>query len=348
MAVKPARVNSVPVSGAAVGVGSVPGQAAVNNSSGEPPAVSLTHIGKRAAQVGGLAVAAYVIAAVASGQAAADTEAASSSQTGSGTSSAQRSDTSVGDDDRDASTSVGERSGRGDAAATSPPTEAESDNDSDRESAKDDIDDAAAGEDRTAERGGVGTLLDSTDSTSRGSGAGDDAPATARRDDEREEVRPGAEDGSLADDDEPTGAASGSEPELKSAVGSSPAAVPSVSTTDHLEVSAPVARTTVAPTAPAQTDVELTLLGWMRRTLFNQSPVVRYDTSLNVQDMSDGVITGNIGAVDPEGDKLTYTVLAGPGSGTLVVDELTGEFTFTPNETFAQSGGVDFFHRQGQ
>lgn len=342
MAVKPARVNSVAVSGTAVGVGSVPGQATLRNSSGEPPAVSLTHIGKRAAQVGGLAVAAYVIAAVASGQAAADTEAASSSQTGSGTSSAQRSDTSAGDDDRDASTSVGERSGRGDAAATSPPTEAESDNDSDRESAEDDIDDAA-GEDLTAERGGVGTLLDSTDSASRGSGAGDDAPATARRDDEREEVPPGAEDGTLADDDESTSTAGGSEPELRSAVGSSPAAVPSVSTTDHLEVPAAVARTTVAPTAPAQTDVELTLLGWMRRTLFNQSPVVRYDTSLNVQDMSDGVITGNIGAVDPEGDKLTYTVLAGPGSGTLVVDELTGEFTFTPNETFAQSGGVDFF-----
>lgn len=96
--------------------------------------------------------------------------------------------------------------------------------------------------------------------------------------------------------------------------------------------------------APHQTAVDWSVLGWIRRTLLNREPSIDYDVSLNVQDMNSGVITGNIGALDPEGDALTYKIVANPRSGTVVIDQLTGDFTFTPNQSFAASGGIDAFN----
>ncbi|QZY46149.1 hypothetical protein HZU38_06655 [Mycolicibacterium vanbaalenii] len=52
------------------------------------------------------------------------------------------------------------------------------------------------------------------------------------------------------------------------------------------------------------------------------------------------MITGNIGAVDPDGDRLTYKLIAGPQYGTVVIDPLTGNFTYTPTSYFAQRGGA--------
>ena len=73
-----------------------------------PPLATVAHIGKRAAQVGGVAVAAYVIAAVASGQAVADADTAS--QSDSVSSSASR-DAGSPDDDDAARPSPPERGG---------------------------------------------------------------------------------------------------------------------------------------------------------------------------------------------------------------------------------------------
>ncbi|WP_179466435.1 Ig-like domain-containing protein [Mycolicibacterium vinylchloridicum] len=84
-------------------------------------------------------------------------------------------------------------------------------------------------------------------------------------------------------------------------------------------------------------------LTWIRRTFFNRPPTVRYRASLNSQDMSNGVITGNIGALDPDRDRLSYTVIANPKYGSVAIDQLTGEFTFTPTELFAEFGGTDAF-----
>ena len=48
----------------------------------------------------------------------------------------------------------------------------------------------------------------------------------------------------------------------------------------------------------------------LRRNLFNQAPTINYDPD---QDMQTGqTITGKIGATDPEGDALTYTVTQAP------------------------------------
>ncbi|WP_163889704.1 Ig-like domain-containing protein [Mycolicibacterium hippocampi] len=97
------------------------------------------------------------------------------------------------------------------------------------------------------------------------------------------------------------------------------------------------------PHAPLQTAADWTLLGWMRRTFFNRPPTVEYDISLNAQDMSNGVIIGNIGAVDPDGDQLSYKLIAGSPYGTVVIDQLTGDFTFTPTLSFARAGGTTAF-----
>jgi len=65
-----------------------------------------------------------------------------------------------------------------------------------------------------------------------------------------------------------------------------------------------------APAPPAQPPTVWTLLAWVRRELFNGSP--RIDPVINPQ--TNGLITGNIGATDPDGDPLTYTVIGGPST----------------------------------
>jgi hypothetical protein len=48
------------------------------------------------------------------------------------------------------------------------------------------------------------------------------------------------------------------------------------------------------------------VLGWVRRTLFNQTPTIAYNPTTTVQ--TGQTVTGNIGATDAEGDTLTSTV----------------------------------------
>jgi large repetitive protein len=54
----------------------------------------------------------------------------------------------------------------------------------------------------------------------------------------------------------------------------------------------------------------------------------------------DTVLTGQIIATDIENDTLTYTVATQPTNGVLVLDAVTGSFTFTPNSNF---NGLDSF-----
>ena len=54
-------------------------------------------------------------------------------------------------------------------------------------------------------------------------------------------------------------------------------------------------------------------------------------------------VTGNIGATDPEGDALTYTVTQGPQHGTLTIDQATGNFTYTPDDINYDAAQTDSF-----
>ena len=81
------------------------------------------------------------------------------------------------------------------------------------------------------------------------------------------------------------------------------------------------------------------LLAWVRRELFNGSPTIT--PVMNPQ--TNGLITGNVGAVDPDGDPLTYTVIGRPqNGGTLEIDQ-DGNFTYRPMNAMAAVGGVDQF-----
>lgn len=74
----------------------------------------------------------------------------------------------------------------------------------------------------------------------------------------------------------------------------------------------------------------------LRRTFFNQTPIV---SPVQLSGHSEGTVTGTVGAVDPEGDPLTYSITAGPRYGSAVVNP-DGSYSYTPGPGFA---GTDSF-----
>jgi hypothetical protein len=75
--------------------------------------------------------------------------------------------------------------------------------------------------------------------------------------------------------------------------------------------------------------------------LFNEAPTVKYDPTTTVQ--TGQTVTGNIGATDPEGDKLTYIVTKQPTDGTVTIDQATGKFTYTPKDIDYDGTQTDSF-----
>jgi len=75
----------------------------------------------------------------------------------------------------------------------------------------------------------------------------------------------------------------------------------------------------------------------IRRTFFNQAPTVN---PVQLTGEHEGVVTGTVGAVDPEGDPLKYKLLDDPGYGAVVLHP-DGTFTYTPGDDFA---GIDSFN----
>ena len=105
---------------------------------------------------------------------------------------------------------------------------------------------------------------------------------------------------------------------------------------------APSAQNT--PTAPQPTPALWTVLAWARREfeqMFNNhAPQLNYDADDNKT--VDGVMSGDLVGVDPDGDPLSYKVVQGPARGTVDV-HADGTFTYTPSAALADSGGTDSF-----
>ena len=99
------------------------------------------------------------------------------------------------------------------------------------------------------------------------------------------------------------------------------------------------------PTAPHPTPALWTLLAGARReldhVLDNHAPQLKYDPASDKQD-ANGVVSGDLDGVDPDGDPLSYKVVQGPAYGSVDV-HADGTFTYTPTAALADSGGVDSF-----
>ncbi|MCV7073620.1 hypothetical protein H7H73_28270 [Mycobacterium rufum] len=89
------------------------------------------------------------------------------------------------------------------------------------------------------------------------------------------------------------------------------------------------------------TPIVWTVLGWVRRNLFNQAPVITYNPATTSQ--TGQTVSGSLGATDAEGDPLTYTVTRGPEHGTLTIDQATGHFTYTPDDIDYAAAQTDSF-----
>jgi YVTN family beta-propeller protein len=87
------------------------------------------------------------------------------------------------------------------------------------------------------------------------------------------------------------------------------------------------------------------LLAWVRRevqrTFFNRAATTDYNPDLNglTYDLQGrlSTVTGDLNAVDPDGDAISFTVVDAPDHGKLVVNP-DGTFTYTPEGDFARTG----------
>ncbi|MFZ4373511.1 MAG: Ig-like domain-containing protein [Mycobacterium sp.] len=74
----------------------------------------------------------------------------------------------------------------------------------------------------------------------------------------------------------------------------------------------------------------------VRRTFFNQAPSM---SPVQLTGQSQGLITGNLGAVDPEADPIVYSITRSAQYGSVVVGT-DGSYTYTPGQNFS---GTDTF-----
>ncbi|MGE2832750.1 Ig-like domain-containing protein [Mycobacterium sp. SMC-4] len=141
----------------------------------------------------------------------------------------------------------------------------------------------------------------------------------------------------------------GSQPRAAAASASAPDAVTAVDGVQEFVSTLLAPLVSPGPTAPAHPPLLWAVLGWIsreiQRTFFNRTPDVRpQDISLVLEP---GETSGPISfdGHDAERDAITYYVPTrgvpgGPQHGTVVVDQATGTFTYTPDPGFT---GTDEF-----
>lgn len=96
------------------------------------------------------------------------------------------------------------------------------------------------------------------------------------------------------------------------------------------------------PAGPSGPPSLWAVLAFVRREFFNSGP--RIDYTGETTQTSTGLVTGNVGATDPDGDALTYTVVGRPANGgSVVIDQNTGAFIYRPMNAMAAVGGTDRF-----
>ena len=107
-------------------------------------------------------------------------------------------------------------------------------------------------------------------------------------------------------------------------------------TTNALLDTAPATPTIGNPLA----DLLAAIFRRVQTTLFNESPTATPEQYPGQSPT--GVVTGTVGATDPDGDPLTVTRSAAPTKGSVIVNS-DGTYTYTPSAQLATTGGVDTF-----
>jgi hypothetical protein len=74
----------------------------------------------------------------------------------------------------------------------------------------------------------------------------------------------------------------------------------------------------------------------VRRTFFNQAPSM---SPVQITGQGQGLITGDLGAVDPEADPILFSITSNPQHGNVVIGS-GGSYTYTPGQDFT---GTDTF-----
>ncbi|KUO67793.1 MAG: hypothetical protein APF80_00700 [Alphaproteobacteria bacterium BRH_c36] len=69
--------------------------------------------------------------------------------------------------------------------------------------------------------------------------------------------------------------------------------------------------------------------------VLNQAPVTPAQQTIAA--IEDSSVSGLVGASDPDGDPLSFSLSEGPANGVTELNEATGNFTYTPNAEFAGS-----------
>ncbi len=100
----------------------------------------------------------------------------------------------------------------------------------------------------------------------------------------------------------------------------------------------------VTPTANATlasriSDLFTAALRRLRSSFFNSSPTA---TPVQTSQSDSGIVTGTLGAKDPDGDPLTYSVTKAPAHGGVVINA-DGTFTYAPDLAAAHEGVTDSF-----
>ena len=92
-----------------------------------------------------------------------------------------------------------------------------------------------------------------------------------------------------------------------------------------------------SPGSSAPSDPITGLLNLIGSVFVNQTPTL--SPVVHRVDAANGVIVGNLGGHDAEGDKLVYTVTQQPLHGTVTIDQATGTWTYTATGPY---GGDSF------
>lgn len=96
-------------------------------------------------------------------------------------------------------------------------------------------------------------------------------------------------------------------------------------------------------TSPPIFDALFAFARRLDRTFFNRTPAAGYLQTGQTTDEEDvTTVTGTFTNLDPDGDRLTYTLKQGPTRGTVQVDS-SGGYAYTPGDALADTGGTDTF-----